>query len=67
MKKKAKSPSCKFINRCDHRYMKFVDCMVDNNQPAEHCYLYILMEDRDKAKLKTVLKQDIKDYLDRGG
>jgi len=47
--------------------MKFVDCMVDNNQPAEHCYLYILMEDRDKAKLKTVLKQDIKDYLDRGG
>jgi hypothetical protein len=43
---------CKFEYRCNHKKISLILCMAENNQPAENCYLYTLMEDVEKKKAK---------------
>lgn len=43
---------CKYEYRCNHKKISLILCMAENNQPAENCYLYTLMEDVEKKKAK---------------
>lgn len=47
---------CKFEHRCNHKKMGIIYCFMEIPQPVERCVLYGLMEDREKAELKALLK-----------
>lgn len=41
---------CKYEYRCNHKKITLILCMAENNQPAENCMLYTLMEGIEKKK-----------------
>ncbi len=48
---------CKYEYRCNHKKMSLILCMAENNQPAENCMLYTLMEGIERKKLAKKPKE----------